>query len=48
MKIKEIWDNFINGTEKEQETEFLPAILGICQPDPKYQGIILKTYYIFI
>ena len=21
MKIKEIWDNFINGTEKEQETE---------------------------
>lgn len=38
MKIKEIWDNFINGTEKEQETEFLPAILEVTETPPSPTG----------
>ena len=38
MKIKEIWHNFINGTEKEQETEFLPAILEVTETPPSPTG----------
>ena len=38
MKIKKIWDNFINGTEKEQETEFLPAILEVTETPPSPTG----------
>ena len=41
MKIKEIWDNFINGTEKEQETEFLPAILEVTETPPSPTGSLV-------
>ena len=38
MKIKEMWDNLINGKTDEKETEFLPAILEVTETTPSPTG----------
>lgn len=38
MNIKKIWSEFINGSNEEKETEFLPAILEVTETPPSPTG----------